>query len=98
MRERVRALVGDDTVLLLPSAATVAPLRDASGPEIDATRMRTLRICCIAGLAGLPQVSLPLRTAEGLPAGVSLIGPAGSDRALVQLAVQVWGRLQAVPA
>lgn len=98
VRERVRALVGDDTVLLLPSAATVAPLRDASGPEIDATRMRTLRICCIAGLAGLPQVSLPLRTAEGLPAGVSLIGPAGSDRALVHLAVQVWERLQAVPA
>lgn len=95
VRERVRGLVGDDAVLLLPSAATVAPLRDASGPEIDATRMRTLRICCIAGLAGLPQVSLPLRTPEGLPAGISLIGPAGSDQALVQLAVQVWERLQA---
>lgn len=95
VRERVRALVGDDAVLLLPSAATVAPLRDASGPEIDATRMRTLRICCIAGLAGLPQVSLPLRTPEGLPAGISLIGPAGSDQALVQLAVQIWERLQA---
>lgn len=95
VRERVRSLVGNDTVLLLPSAATVAPLRDASGPEIDATRMRTLRICCIAGLAGLPQVSLPLRTPEGLPAGISLIGPAGSDQALVQLAVQIWERLQA---
>ncbi|RYF23118.1 MAG: amidase [Comamonadaceae bacterium] len=95
VRERVRGLVGDDAVLLLPSAATVAPLRDASGPEIDATRMRTLRICCIAGLAGLPQVSLPLRTPEGLPAGISLIGPAGSDQALVQLAVRVWERLQA---
>lgn len=95
VRDRVRALVGDDAVLLLPSAATVAPLRDASGPEIDAIRMRTLRICCIAGLAGLPQVSLPLRTPEGLPAGISLIGPAGSDRALVQLAVRVWERLHA---
>lgn len=95
VRERVRALVGDDAVLLLPSAATVAPLRDASGPVIDATRMRTLRICCIAGLAGLPQVSLPLRTPEALPAGISLIGPAGSDQALVQLAVQIWERLQA---
>lgn len=88
-RDQVRALVNDQAVLVLPSSASVAPLRTASGPEIDAIRMRTLRISCIAGLAGLPQVSIPLATADGLPAGVSLIGPAGSDLALVQLAVQV---------
>lgn len=93
-RAQVRALVGNGTVLIVPSAASVAPLRSAGGTEIDAIRARTLRICCIAGLAGLPQVSLPLATAGGLPAGVSLIGPAGSDRALVRLAVQVWQALQ----
>ncbi|MES2612194.1 MAG: amidase [Pseudomonadota bacterium] len=93
-RAQVRALVGDDTVLVLPSAASVAPLRSAGGTEIDAIRARTLRICCIAGMAGLPQVSLPLATASGLPAGVSLIGPVGSDLALVRLAVQAWRALQ----
>lgn len=93
-RAQVRALVGNGTVLIVPSAASVAPLRSAGGTEIDAIRARTLRICCIAGLAGLPQVSLPLATAGGLPAGVSLIGPAGSDLALVHLAVQVWRALQ----
>jgi len=93
-RAQMRALVGSDTVLVVPSAATVAPLRSAGGPEIDAIRARTLRICCIAGLAGLPQVSLPLTTASGLPAGVSLIGPVGSDLALVSLAVQVRQALQ----
>lgn len=93
-RAQVRALVGSDRVLVVPSAASVAPLRSAGGAEIDAIRARTLRICCIAGLAGLPQVSLPLATARGLPAGVSLIGPAGSDLALVRLAVQVWQALQ----
>lgn len=93
-RAQVRALVGNGTVLIVPSAASVAPLRSARGTEIDAIRARTLRICCIAGLAGLPQVSLPLATAGGLPAGVSLIGPAGSDLALVRLAVQVWQALQ----
>ena len=97
-RAHVRALLGDDAVLVLPSAATVAPLRGAAGAEIDAIRMRTLRICCIAGLAGLPQVSLPLRTQDGtqdgLPAGISLVGPAGSDRALVHLATELW---QALP-
>lgn len=98
IRERVRALVGDDAVMLLPSAATAAPRRDAGGAEIDAIRMRTLRISCIAGLAGLPQVSLPLRLPDGLPAGISLIGPVGSDRALVHLAVQVWQALQPAQA
>ncbi|MFY3383519.1 amidase [Paracidovorax sp. MALMAid1276] len=93
-RTQVRSLVGDNTVLIVPSAASVAPLRSAGGPEIDAIRMRTLRICCIAGLAGLPQVSLPGVAASGLPAGVSLIGPAGSDRELVRLAVQTWHALQ----
>jgi amidase len=97
-RARVRAIVGADNVLVLPSAASVAPLRSAAGPEIDAVRVRTLRICCIAGLAGLPQVSLPLLTASGLPAGVSLIGPAGSDVALVCLAIQLWRALHAQDA
>ncbi|MBU0829257.1 MAG: amidase [Gammaproteobacteria bacterium] len=92
-RARVRAIVGADNVLVLPPAASVAPLRSAAGPEIDAVRVRTLRICCIAGLAGLPQVSLPLLTASGLPAGVSLIGPAGSDVALVRLAIELWRAL-----
>jgi amidase len=41
---------------------------------------------CIAGLAGLPQLSLPLATRLGAPLGISLVGPPGSDRSLVRLA------------
>ncbi|MDQ8023257.1 MAG: amidase [Moraxellaceae bacterium] len=95
IRAQVRVLVGTDRVLIVPSAATAAPLRDAGGAEIDDIRARTLRICCIAGLAGLPQVSLPFRDAEGLPVGISLIGPVGSDLALIGLAIETWRALQA---
>jgi amidase len=56
--------------------------------------LRTLRISCIASLAGLPQVSIPLVDAAGLPVGVSLLGPAGSDRALIRLALRVRALLQ----
>ncbi len=89
IREQVRALLGEDGVAVLPSAASLAPRRDADPADVDAVRLRTMAITCIAGLAGLPQVSLPMSAPDGTPLGVSLLGPAGSDRALIALAVAV---------
>ena len=59
---------------------------------VDAVRLRTMAITCIAGLAGLPQVSIPFVAATpdaSLPVGVSLLGPPGSDRALIAIATAV---------
>jgi amidase len=88
----VRDALGAGGVAILPSAAGPAPRLDAAPADVDAFRMRTLRITCIAGLARLPQVSIPLRTAAGLPFGVSLLGAPRSDRALISLARQVLER------
>jgi amidase len=93
IRCRVRALLGHDGVAVLPSAASLAPRRDADATTVDAVRLRTMALTCIAGLAGLPQVSLPLATPAGEPLGVSLLGPAGSDLALVALACRVHAAL-----
>jgi amidase len=41
---------------------------------------------CIAGLARLPQVSLPLATLNGCPLGLSLIAARGNDTLLLALA------------
>jgi amidase len=86
VRAHVRSVLGAHGVAVLPSAASLAPLRDASAEQVNAVRLRTMAITCIAGLAGLPQVSLPLQSAGGEPLGVSLLGPAGSDRVLIELA------------
>jgi amidase len=86
IRAHVRQLIGTSGVALIPSAASLAPRRDADPAEVDAVRLRTMAITCIAGLAGLPQVSVPIAHAGEAPLGVSLIGPAGSDRALIRLA------------
>ena len=89
VRARVRAMLGDDGIAVIPSAASLAPRRDADAATIDSLRSRTMAITCIAGLAGLPQVSIPLATPEGLPSGISLLGPAGSDLALIRLAIEL---------
>ncbi|MCD8516180.1 MAG: amidase [Burkholderiaceae bacterium] len=93
VKSRVRGLVGNSGVVVLPSSASTAPKLDADPASVDDVRMRTMRITCVAGLAGLPQISIPLRTATGKPYGVSLLGPAGSDLALLRLAKVVYARL-----
>jgi len=45
---------------------------------------------CMANMAGVPALSLPLPTvADGLPVGLQLIGPRGSERSLIALAGQL---------
>ena len=43
----------------------------------------------IAGLAGVPELSLPLGEADGLLIGVSLIGPPETDEAVLDIALEV---------
>ncbi|MFZ5780645.1 MAG: amidase [Pseudomonadota bacterium] len=83
---RLRDLLGEDGVLLLPTAPGPAPLLKASGEAVENFRQRAQRLTCIAGLGGLPQVSIPAATIGGAPLGLSLIGPHGRDLDLLALA------------
>ncbi|NNG03566.1 MAG: amidase [Inquilinus sp.] len=83
---RMRALLADGAVLVLPSAPGPAPLKALAQAAITDYRNRALGILCVAGLAGLPQVSVPATTVEGAPVGLSLVGGPGSDRALLAMA------------
>src|SRR5262245_32535683 len=61
---RMDTLLAGGAVLVLPSMPGIAPLRDSPPKVVDEVRSRALPILCIAGLARLPQVSLPLATLE----------------------------------
>jgi amidase len=86
---RMAAILGSVGLLMLPSAPDIAPLRGLEGINSQSFRDRTLSLTCIAGMARLPQVNIPVGRVNGCPVGLSLIGPRGSDRALLRLAVQL---------
>ena len=90
---RLDSLLADGAVLCLPSAPSIAPLRDEPAEALQQFRDRTLSLTCIAGLARLPQVSLPAAQIEGCPVGFSLVARRGADRALLDLAQELARRL-----
>ena len=91
VRKRMDALLADHAVLVLPTVPDIAPLRDTSAAAPDDFRARMMSLLCIASLAGLPQVSLPLATFQGCPLGVSLIAARGEDLLLLALARRIAG-------
>jgi amidase len=80
------ALLGSDKVMVLPSMPDIAPLLTESEAALENYRNQAIRMLCLSGLSGLPQISLPLMTIEGAPLGFSVIGPAGSDQSLIAFA------------
>jgi amidase len=85
-RETIREQIAPGTILALPTAPCIAPKIDLSAAEMDSYRTRVMRLTCIAGLGGLPQISIPAGTVAGCPVGLSFIGWAGGDEALLDLA------------
>jgi amidase len=83
---RMEDLLRGNALLVLPSAPGIAPLRNSPPAEQDGVRARALPMLCIAGLARLPQVSLPLATLDGCPLGLSVIAARGNDTLLLDLA------------
>ena len=83
------SVLGRDGVLVMPTMPDIAPLSTLSESEMDDYRNRSVRLLCLSGLTGCPQISLPLASRQGAPLGLSLMGPPGSDLSLVRLAKRV---------
>ena len=92
--ELVEALLGslrEDRVLCLPSSPDVAPPRGAAQQSLEAFRARALELTSIAGLASLPQITLPMARIAGAPLGLSLVGARGADAMLLALGRDIAG-------
>ena len=90
-RRRMDELLRDNAVLVLPTVPDIAPLLNTPAAALDDFRARAMSLLCIAGHAGLPQVTLPLATLYGCPIGISLVAARGNDALLLALARRIAG-------
>ena len=86
IRDFFDQLLVDNAVLVIPTTPGPAPLLDTSTPDLEKWRNRSLGLLCIAGHAGLPQLSIPLAQVQGRPVGLSFIAARGKDHLLLELA------------
>ena len=88
-RGHIRQIAVPGTILALPTSPSIAPKIEASAAELEDFRTRVMRLTCTAGVSGLPQMNIPAGTLDGCPIGLSFIGWAGGDEALLDLACKL---------
>ncbi|MED1738501.1 amidase [Bacillus swezeyi] len=81
--QSLTSLLGDDGLLVIPTAPGVAPPLNNHGEQAEQYRAKTMQLTCIAGLSGLPQITLPLAEVKGLPVGLSIIANRNQDLKLL---------------
>ncbi|MDH6281675.1 amidase family protein [Prescottella agglutinans] len=86
----VRDFLGS-RVLLLPTTGSQAPSTkdDPGNVHLTALLRTTGLLTTVASVAGLPTATVPVKSADGIPVGLSVVGPAGRDRDVLALAEQV---------
>ncbi|WP_433672686.1 amidase family protein [Nocardia sp. CA-136227] len=71
--------------LVLPTVATLPPLRVASAGALESGRTRTLHLTCLASIVGGPAISFPLTEIRGIPSSLCLVGAPGMDWSLISM-------------
>ncbi len=95
---RLNAELASGDLLCVPTAPTVAPLKDSKAYDRSSDYYwRTLAINAIAGVGRLPQVSMPLGEVDGVPVGLSLLAAHGRDLELLAVATRVSEQLHGFP-
>ena len=85
-RRAFAAVFAEADVIVSASRTDIAPRLDLERPPRDATKLSDL-LRAAGNLAGVPGVSVPCgRSSDGMPVGLQLVGPRGSDGRLLALA------------
>ncbi len=85
-RARLVGLLTPGTMLCMPTTPFPAPLKGLPLAVLDPLRDRITCLCAHGGLTGVPQVSIPGGSIDGLPIGLSILAAHGADALLVGIA------------
>lgn len=92
---RVAAFTRPGDLFCYPTAPVLAPKKGTlTGDNLAAVfdyYDRTMAVTSFAGVARLPEITLPLAEAEGIPVGLSLAAAHYQDEFLLDGAEQLWG-------
>ncbi|MDZ5784159.1 amidase [Marinococcus luteus] len=94
LRDELQQRLGQDTVMVIPTVPGPAPKIQAGEDEIQAVRKRTMQLTCIAGIGGLPQVTIPVEMSGKAPISISIIANRNDDRRLLSFIQHVVRNLQ----
>lgn len=94
LQAEVQRRLGKDTVMVIPTVPGPAPKIQAGEDEIQAVRKRTMQLTCIAGIGGLPQVTIPVERPGEAPISISIIAGRHDDRRLLSFVQHVVRDLQ----
>ena len=75
--------------MALPVTASLPVKLNTDPQRLNDYRAKTLNIICLASLAGLPQISIPVTHSNGIPVSLGFIGWEGGDEALIEFAKSI---------
>ena len=95
--QRVAAFVRPGDVFCYPTAPVLAPKKGTlTGNNLDAVLDyydRTMAVTAFAGVARLPEVTLPVASVDGVPVGLSLAAGHYQDEFLLDACARLWPAL-----
>lgn len=84
-RDQINRFLNGD-IWIMPTTPGPAPKLDASADFLAGYRETLMGFTSLAGLAGLPQLHLPLLTVDGAPCGISLLAAQFMEGQLIEVA------------
>jgi len=78
-------LLSPETVLCMPTTWNLPPLKTASEIELQNNRTQSMKFSCIAPLAGIPEVTIPVKYSGDKSIGFSLLAKKGEDMLLLDV-------------
>lgn len=93
VRARMDEVFSDGGFVCLPTSPVPAPPRGQSLSERRDCQSRILRLTCMGGTTGRPQITIPVAEVYGFPVGLSFMGNRGADEALMGFAIEIESAL-----